>query len=126
MASNHICFTSNIMLNRTDQLYAVTSGPQNSEALTTAHLSQLISVVVSCPPDANSVFHAQPESASQSHDPLAVSIVHNAHNLNTTNNHMPLEASSLEAKNVAEIPYSAHHPMPFTCADLANSIGGSA
>ena len=127
MAPNHIHFTPSIVLNRTDQLHADTSGPQSSEAPTTAHLSQLIPVVVSCPPSTNNVSYAQqPASASQSKDPLALPVAHDTHNLNTADNLVPLEASPSEAENVAEIHHSVRRPVLSTHTDLANFIGGNA
>ena len=118
MAPNSLHFTPGNVLNRTDQLRPVASGPQSSEALTTARLSQSIPAVASCPPGQ--------ETASQSNGHPALPVVHDTHDLNVADNPVPPEASPLGAENVAEIHHSVRHPVPSTRADLANSIGGNA
>ena len=117
-APDSLHFTPRNVPNRTDQLCPVASGPQSSEALTTAHLSQSIPAAASCPPGQ--------ETASQSNGHPALPVVRNTHDLNVADNPVLPEASPSGAENVAEIRRSACCPVPSTRADLANSIGGNA
>ncbi|KAF8121438.1 hypothetical protein EV363DRAFT_1185868 [Boletus edulis] len=118
-APDPVGFTPSNAPNRMDQLHPVTSGPQNSGTLTTAHLSQSIPAAANCGTD--SISHTQQqESIPRSSDPLDVVVAHNTQNV-TDNPPILPEA----ANDVTEKRRSGRRPVPSTRADLANSIGGN-